>query len=75
MSELEIWDNDEIQFPRLLAEIFAIGLDQHQKLLIRVSMNLESSQLDELFQRAEQRWETIKKNWLLLHDKNFPNKE
>lgn len=55
-----MWDNDEIQFTRLVAEINAIGLSQEDKQALCDSMDLEPAELEELFVRAEKNWETFK---------------
>ena len=56
------WEKDEFQFPRLLAEIFAVGLslDTWDKLM--ESMDLEHDDIDELFMRAQAEWERIKQD-------------
>jgi len=57
------WEDDSIQFPRLLAEINAcvdISLLDWQKL--QESMNLSEGNILDLFERANQKWEMIKKS-------------
>jgi len=54
------WDRDDIQFPRLLAEIAAIGLTLDQKIAIAKSMDIDASKLAYLFGRAEVEWLRIK---------------
>ena len=56
------WNRNELQFPRLLAEIRAVGLAEHQWDGLLVSMDLESDELSELFERAEAEWEGIKRD-------------
>lgn len=56
----ELWNRDEIQFPRLLSEIMAVGLTEQQWDELLASMDLESDELSELFERAQTAWETIK---------------
>jgi hypothetical protein len=56
------WKNDSIQFPRLLAEIYAEGLTEGQIRRICASMALEPPQIEELFQRADKEFEAIKKH-------------
>ena len=55
------WSDDSIQFPRLIAEISAT-----QEMLdikaIATSMDLDLEDVDELFDRADARWEEIKKS-------------
>lgn len=56
-----LWDRDDIQFPRLLAEIQAnIDLTQEQWYTLCSSMDLETDDLAELFDRAQLAWEKIK---------------
>lgn len=57
---MNAWEADEIQFPRLLAEIWAAGLTREQYEALRKSMDLNTEDIDELLQRAEKAWETIK---------------
>jgi hypothetical protein len=54
------WQNDDIQFPRLLAEIRAIGLKVEQYRQLRQSMDLSVKQIDEILERAELSWQSIK---------------
>lgn len=54
------WLNDHIQFPRLIAEIEAVGLTPIQWLALRESMDLQSEELAELFERAQKKWDGIK---------------
>jgi len=54
------WENNEVQFPRLLDEIAAIGLTSYQVEIIEKSMDLTRSQIDELFERATSVWDGIK---------------
>lgn len=54
------WHDDAIQFPRLLAEIRAIGLTDEQYQDLATSMDLNQERLDELLERAEIVWERIK---------------
>lgn len=60
-DEGERWHDNSVQFPRLLAEIVAnvnLTVAQHNELC--ASMDLESEELDELFERAQVAWEEIK---------------
>lgn len=52
----ELWLNDSIQFPRLLAEINSIGLTRGQIRDLCASMDLEPPDIYELFDRAENAW-------------------
>jgi hypothetical protein len=61
MAENPLWLRDDIQFPRLLAEILAVCGDKLDYDALCASMDLEPSELDELFDRADIAWEKIKK--------------
>jgi len=54
------WQNDAIQFPRLLAEIDAIGLTWKQRDSLRDAMDLSDDDLADVFRRASDCWEDIK---------------
>jgi hypothetical protein len=56
----ENWKNDAIQFPRLLAELRAVGLypAQYQELID--AMSLSEGEIDALLERAEAAWQRIK---------------
>lgn len=54
------WEKDSLQFPRLLAEIRAIGLTQAQYNDLCASMDLTMEDIDELLERAETAWQKIK---------------
>jgi hypothetical protein len=56
----ENWENDRIQFPRLLAEIKAVGLTADQSRGLCLSMDITLDELCELLDRAEEEWERIK---------------
>lgn len=56
----DLWSRDDVQFPRLLAEIKAAGLTNDQLQLLKASMDLSSEAIQELFDRAEESWERIK---------------
>lgn len=58
----EVWENNSVQFPRLLAEILAIGLTPRQFADLSKSMDLNSEDIKALLYRAEKRWEAIKAN-------------
>lgn len=53
-----MWENDEIQFPRLLAEIVATQDLDYDALC--EAMDITEDDIDELFDRAQERWEQIK---------------
>jgi hypothetical protein len=59
----DIWRDDSIQFPRLLAEIMAVGLTDEQCNNLETSMDIDQDQLLELFDRAQTEWEEIKKKY------------
>ena len=54
------WDLNCLQFPRLLAEIRAVGLSTEQESELAASMDLDLEQIAEIFERAEDEWEVIK---------------
>ena len=56
-----IWGDNKIQFPRLLAEIRAIGLTNTQYKELAESMDISQLDVDELLERAESEWEEIKR--------------
>lgn len=53
------WERDELQFPRLLAEIRGVITDEQISQLCE-SMDFVPGDIDELFQRANAEWERIK---------------
>ena len=55
-----LWKNDAVQFPRLLAEIRAIGLTQEQYGKLMEEMDLIPTEIDELLERAETEWQAHK---------------
>jgi hypothetical protein len=57
----DVWKDNSIQFPRLIAEIVAtvdINAETWQNLCD--SMDLTTDELNELFDRAQESWEKIK---------------
>ncbi len=54
-----LWDRDDIQFPRLLAEILATQENLDMSALAE-SMDLSVEEVSSLFDRADKAWETIK---------------
>jgi hypothetical protein len=55
------WLDNKIQFPRLLAEIYAIGgLSGDQMRQLCDSMDLEPDEINQLFDRAQDEWDRIK---------------
>jgi hypothetical protein len=57
---MSTWDNNQVQFARLLAEIVATQDKLDIKALCE-SMDLEPEQINELFDRADTAWEAAKK--------------
>ena len=53
------WDKNNVQFPRLLAEVHGV-LTTAQYDELAASMDLPRHRIDELFDRAIARWEEIK---------------
>ena len=61
---VEPWDNDELQFARLLCEIRAAGFLELDPLMcadMLSSMDLDAERVEELFKRAEVLFENAKK--------------
>jgi hypothetical protein len=54
-----MWKDDSIQFPRLLAELRAIGLTEEQYASLVVSMDLKRTDIDELFDRSADLWSVL----------------
>ena len=54
------WTDNSVQFPRLLAEIRAVGLTPGQYLRLQASTGLTEEEIDELLERAETRFEELK---------------
>ena len=61
MKMKSAWKDNSIQFPRLLAELWACGLDSGVYDNLEASMNLSRKRIYELFERAEKEWERIKR--------------
>ena len=57
---MDKWDNNELQFARLLAELVAAGLQQETVDGAAASMDLEPSEVQELLWRAERVFEAAK---------------
>ena len=55
-----VWNSDRIQFPRLLAELRAIGLTAEQYAELLEAMDCDREKVDELLERAEVAWQTRK---------------
>ncbi len=60
-STVPLWERNDIQFPRLLAEIVATMdiLESDWEALCQ-SMDLSSKEVEELFDRAQVEWDRIK---------------
>lgn len=58
--DVSIWNRDDIQFPRLLAEIRASGLTSEQYADLTKSMDLHPDMIDDLLERAENAWNRVK---------------
>lgn len=55
------WKNDDIQFPRLLSEMYAtLELCDEQWEDLCTSMDLSREQILEVFERADAVWQSIK---------------
>jgi phage terminase Nu1 subunit (DNA packaging protein) len=75
MNFKKAWKNNAIQFPRLLAEIRAVGLTPEQIQDLMSSMDLSKNQLAELFDRAEREFERLKNDRLPSKNGNIFGKE
>ena len=63
LAEEEPWEDDSIQFPRLIAEALAAGVWDNTSddfRLMCASMDLEVSEVFELISRAQKKWDHIK---------------
>ena len=60
MNFFSVWEDNTIQFTRLLAEINATGLTTEQYQQICDSTDLGVMDIDELLERAEKEFEEIK---------------
>lgn len=57
----ELWERDDIQFPRLLAEIRAnVEVSEKEWQDICESMDINEVELEQLWNRAGKKWEEIK---------------
>jgi len=64
---MEPWHDDEVQFARILCEIVATQGELDIDALI-LAMDLQPSEVDEVFQRAHERWERAKRHLRDLPD-------
>jgi hypothetical protein len=60
LNFFSVWEDNNIQFTRLLAEINATGLTTEQYQQICDSTDLGVMDIDELLERAEKEFEEIK---------------
>ena len=58
----DMWFNDRVQFPRLLAEINAVGLTDAQVKAVAESMDVNVSMVRDLLRRAERALDRIKRD-------------
>jgi hypothetical protein len=58
------WEDDSIQFPRLLAELSAVELPTKLLEEVAESMDLSLDEVGELFERADIAWEKCKRDAL-----------
>lgn len=56
----ELWENNRVQFARLLAEINAVGLTPKQLKGLAKSMDLKAKDIHDIFNRAENEFDEIK---------------
>ena len=55
------WNNDAIQFPRLLAELYAsVDLSRKNWDALGASMDLTRDEITDIFERAQATWDDIK---------------
>ena len=54
------WERDDIQFPRLLAEMYGIKFTSEQERHLCESMDLDWNEICEVMERADEVWEKIK---------------
>lgn len=60
-----LWNDDDIQFPRLIAELESLGVFDGETIKkLSVEMDLYESDVVELIDRAQSKWDYIKRNTL-----------
>jgi hypothetical protein len=64
------WTSERIQFPRLLAEIRAVGLTSEQYADLQQSMDVSRGLIDDLLERAESVWQARKESTRLRGGSN-----
>lgn len=72
---IDVWEDDSVQFPRLLAEISAIDLSKEQILELCKSMDLKPGDIRDLLDRAQRRWELIKYGTISVLGENGDDEE
>ena len=55
-----LWDNDNVQFTRLLAEVFMAGVTPQQLNDLSASMDLSKAEILEIFCRAQAAFDKLK---------------
>lgn len=56
-----LWDDNRVQFPRLLSEIYAtLDFSDEQRRALCEAMDLSEDELMELFERADDEWQVLK---------------
>jgi hypothetical protein len=58
----ELWERNDIQFVRLLAEIRAVGLTSEQLKDLRASMDCTTDEICDILERAEDIFEGVKEH-------------
>ena len=53
-----LWEDNSIQFPRLISEWLAAGIPDEQWTAVRDSMDLSDDELNDLFDRAQAEWDS-----------------
>jgi hypothetical protein len=61
MNSEHVWKDNSVQFPRLLAEIYAVGLTGKQEKDLQKSMDITREDLYDLLERADQEFERLKR--------------
>jgi hypothetical protein len=62
----DLWSRDDIQFPRLLVELEAVGAFTPRVMKgLRESMDLNNLEIGTIVDRAQVEWEQIKENMFL----------
>ncbi len=60
LSSQDRWEDDSIQFPRMLAELQGVGLTALQYKQLKGTMDLESVEVDHILERADNVWQKQK---------------